>query len=557
MFRKTVTERQYSIFSNLSGMLNGTARKQFDDSGSWHNQFRKDVYGRIDESLFHVLFDDTMGAPNASIRIMISMMILKEGFGWSDSQMFEQCHFNLLVRGALGLINIDDKVPADSTYYLFRKRVHEYCKENGIDLIDKTFQAITTAQAIEYTVSGKSIRMDSKLIGSNIAWCNRYELIHQTISYFCQKADSKLIEILSEKERAQIHLVCNEAGEKVVYRSTRDDIQKCLQELGLLMYKLTQIFDHSAGERYTLLCRVFNEQYKIESEQVILRPKEELIAENVQSPYDPDCTYRRKDDQKVKGYAVNITETCDKGSLNLITDTQVENASTADNEFVEQGTCNTVEITGCIPENLHTDGAYQSPGNALFCDTAEINFYSTGMQGASGRFDLKMTAEGLVVTDTKTGEIIQGEKGKNGNWRITTEEGYRYFTLDQIASCERRRAIEELPDEIKNIRNNVESSIFQLSYHTRNNNTRYRGLIKHKLWAAMRCLWINFRRIVKWVGKVCPETVAGLGFYIYQYFFSVIWVFMLSDVRLFMPKLYRVKNLGYLAKVTSYKKDTF
>lgn len=44
-------------------------------------------------------------------------------------------------------------------------------------------------------------------------------------------------------------------------------------------------------------------------------------------------------------------------------------------------------------------------------------------------------------------------------------------------------------------RNNVEATIFQYCFHTRNNKTRYRGLLKHKLQAFARGLWINMRRL--------------------------------------------------------------
>ncbi len=542
MFRKTSPDKQGSIFSNVADMLNGKARKQFESPDAWHNAFWKEVVCRVDESIFSVLFDESMGAPNASIRTLISMMILKEGQGWSDSQLFEQCQYNLLVRKALGQINLDDAVPVESTYYLLRKKINDYCKEKDIDLIEKAFQGITKGQVIEYMVGGKSIRMDSKLIGSNIAWCTRYELIHQTISHFCHKSEQKLKGLLSEKEQEQITAICNEKGEKVVYRSTREEIQKRLMELGLLMYKLTQIFDDSAGERYAILTRVFNEQYRIESELVVLRPKEELSAKNVQSPHDTDCTYRKKDEQEVKGYAVNITETCDEGSLHLITDAQVENAGTPDGDFMGPAIINTVEVLGHTPKNIHTDGAYQNPENDSFFDIVGVNFYPTGMQGAPGRYDTKMTDEGLVVTDRKTGETLPCEKTKSGNWRIDIDGKHKYFTQEQIESCERRRAIEELPVEIKNIRNNVESAIFQLSFHTRNNKTRYRGIIKHKLWAVMRCLWINFRRIVIWVGAMCPKTQKNGLFQAFLFAFPVIWILTQLFHRLLTPKAIVLKR---------------
>ena len=65
------------------------------------------------------LFDEESGRPNAPIRLLVAMLILKEGFGWSDEQLFEAVHFNLLVRRALGLLNLTDEVPVESTYYLF------------------------------------------------------------------------------------------------------------------------------------------------------------------------------------------------------------------------------------------------------------------------------------------------------------------------------------------------------------------------------------------------------------------------------------------------------
>ncbi|MFC2087001.1 hypothetical protein ACFLSA_02415, partial [Bacteroidota bacterium] len=55
-------------------------------------------------------------------------------------------------------------------------------------------------------------------------------------------------------------------------------------------------------------------------------------------------------------------------------------------------------------------------------------------------------------------------------------------------------------------RNNVEATIFQLCYHTRNNKTRYRGIIQNNTWALLRCIWINLRRIIAWTGQIFQRT---------------------------------------------------
>ena len=117
MFKKSNKEPQLDAFASVPSMLDSLASKQYNDHGHWHNQFREQVVMRINESIYNVLFSNITGAPNSPIRTLVGMMILKESFGWSDSQLFEHCRFNLLTRSALGLFNINDPLPVESTYY--------------------------------------------------------------------------------------------------------------------------------------------------------------------------------------------------------------------------------------------------------------------------------------------------------------------------------------------------------------------------------------------------------------------------------------------------------
>jgi len=91
MFKKSNKDRQLDVFSSITNQLQSTSYKQYSDQNHWHNQFREQISLRIDESIFSILFSNNMGAPNAPIRILVAMMILKESFGWSDSQLFEHC----------------------------------------------------------------------------------------------------------------------------------------------------------------------------------------------------------------------------------------------------------------------------------------------------------------------------------------------------------------------------------------------------------------------------------------------------------------------------------
>jgi hypothetical protein len=481
-------------------MLQGTSYEQYKNSHAWHNMFRVHVLDRIDENLFKSLFSENMGAPNASIRVIIGMMTLKEAFGWSDNELFEHCRFNLLVRSALGLFHINDSIPAESTYYLFRQRIHNYNKENQVDLIEKVFQKITNSQAIAFNVSGRSVRMDSKLIGSNIAFSNRYEIVHDTLVLFYKEMIKTTPIKLPGEELSQLQELSETTGNKVVYHSTREEVQIRLFKLGILCYKVLTVYEEKDNKYYPLLKRVFDEHFRLdENGQTEIRPKEEIKSDSVQSPFDTECAYRNKDDKPVKGYSINATETCDDGSLNLITDIQVAPANKPDTEFVIPALDHTTQVLCHKPDNFHADGAFHSPYNIDYCQQETINHYFTGIPGLQGRYDLTLCDDTLTVIDTQTGEIIPSYKNKSGKWTIKTDKGYRYFSDHQIETCHLRKLVEQMPIEKRNKRSNIEATIFQLSYFTRNNKTRYRGLMQHKIWALLRCIWINLKRIATFI----------------------------------------------------------
>jgi hypothetical protein len=535
MFKKSYKETQLDAFTSIPTLLEGPSLKQYNDHAHWHNQFREQVVMRIDESWFSVLFNNTTGAPNASVRTQIGMMILKESFGWSDSQLFEHCRFNLLIRSSLGLFNINDPLPVESTYYLLRKRIYEHQKHSGEDLIGKVFGHITSEQAKEFDVNGRNIRMDSKLIGSNIAIFTRYEIIHEALRLFYKSLDKSAKSKLFVVDRKQLEVLMKEESSKTVYHSTKDELRGRLQTIGLLIYRLLNRLEYLQSDLYQLLKRVFNEQYTVkEDQQIDLRPREEISSSSVQSPHDPDSTFRNKVGKKVKGYSVNVTETCSKDNLNLITDVIVEKANTQDSEFVAPAIESTIEVTGQKVKKVYADGAYQSPNNDSYCENIDMVF--TGIQGPESKYDMEMTPAGLMVTDTQTGQQLEAvlvKKLKNSReerWRITTSTGYYYIGQQAIRASHLRRIMKQRSIEELHNRNNVEATIFQLGYHLKNSKSKYRGLVKQKIWAYCRCLWINLTRILNFTKQICQRTFKIMGIPVHKPFFSGYFNFM-NEVR--------------------------
>lgn len=470
---------------------------------AWHNQFFKMITSRIDEDMFRPLFKDgNMGAPNSSVRIIVSMSILKEGFGCSDEELFEKCEFDLLTRRALGLVNLSDKLPSIDTYYLFRRRTCAYYDEQGVDLMKSNFEHIAGEQVKELNISGKCVRMDSKLIGSNIAKYSRYELILLTLTKFLSHGEN--MSVLSGDLLAMAKDYMKEDPSKTVYRSDKEVLQNRLSIIGSFIHSILPLYGDTSAD-IDILRRVFDDQYEVSEEgEVTLRDKKKISANSLQSPYDKDASFRNKHDQKVSGYVTNITETVEEGKPSIITSVQTETATKADCHMLQEAVANSEKVTGTQVETVYADGAYQSPENRDFAAKHDNMQLKTGKMQGGGRWELFLhDGDKLTVREKTTGRTFEAVKavtkqGKFNRWRIPWDgkNGWRYFEEKDIEAFKLRQQIESLPPEEQHKRNNVEAAMFQYSFHTRNGKTRYRGLLKHRMHAYARCAWMNLRRIV-------------------------------------------------------------
>lgn len=520
MFRKSGTESQMDLFPSPEMFLGKRANKSYADPKRWHNVFFKEVTSRIDEDIFSVLYKEgNMGAPTASVRVLVAMSILKEGFGCCDEDLFEKVEFDLLVRKAPGLVSLDDVPPSPDTYYLFNRRLCHCHECTGIDLMEKCFEGITGQQVRKFNISGKSVRMDSKLIGSNIARYSRYEIILRTIQKTLARDPN--MAALNPALRKRVVPFMDEKGDHTVYTSDASTLSERISKLGHVIYDvLKRLREDAPG--YALLHRVFHEQYRVEGGTVTLRDKREIRSDNLQNPNDPDAEYRNKGDQKVQGYSVNITETVEDGKPSLITSVQVSGATASDCGYVVEVIEKTKRVTGQKVESLYADGAYKSPENREFAGRhvnghGEPMRIKTGRMQGGSRFVLRPVAGGddIEVNDTRTDTvytgILVGTTEKRGRrWRIKIGDGYwrqkpfRYFEEKDLAASLLRQETEGLPAEEQQRRNNVEAAMFQYSFHTKNNKTRYRGLFRHSLQALRRCAWMNMRRLAIYISAMTP-----------------------------------------------------
>ena len=512
MYKESEKIKQADIWNDLSAGMGKRTKEIFEDKEGWHHRFRKEVTNRVNEDIFKPLYSDGKGAPNAPIRILVAMMAIKEGLGISDELLYEQARFNTLIRSALGLVNNDEEVPTESTYYLFRQKISEYAENNGKNLLEQAFEEITKEQCKEYEVSGKRIRMDSKLLGSNIGYYSRYGIVHETIRKYCAVNEIKECE---EINTAQLSMILEEKADAVTYRSTKEEIQDKFEGLGIIIYRLLEAKGAEGNKEYGLLKRVFEEQYEVtngpgggKKKRVKSREKTEITGKSVQNPHDAESEYRDKGGNKVKGYSLNVVETCDEETLNLIVGVRTEGSGTADVEYFQGGIEKAQEVVTDKIEEAYTDGAFHSPENQEYCNKNNVDWVLGGIQGKPSKYDLSFDAEGdLVVLNTESGQFLEVKKVNTRTpetperWAVKDGDTRRTFEQKDVETCDLRKRLDEIPKERLNIRNNVEATIFQVGYHYRGDKSQYRGLEKHRIWATSRCLWVNFRRIYLWMER--------------------------------------------------------
>ncbi len=463
MFRQSDRTRQTDLFESFESHLPSVHQQTLHDSRHWHNVFFEEVLSRIDEERFGVLYSSSGEVrPNAPVRLLLGMMILKEGFVWSDRQLFDQCRFNVLVMRALGLTDFSDGVPAPSTYYLFRQRLGDYQQATGEDLVGSVFAEVTRNQALSHGVTGSEVRMGSKLFGSNLARCNRLQLLLGVLQKFWKHlAPSQQLQV-----KRWIAQQLNEWGQKSpqkwVFDWSDEHKQEHLITCGQILKYFSQRDDFHKTEGFAMLERLLNEHFEVKGKKVHLKPPKSLSARTLQSPHDQEATYRTKREDSVVCYSLNVTETCHEEGLNLLLDVQVEPASMADTDWFAPSLQRSEAVAGPI-EQCWQDGAYQSAANQQWAEDYGIDAHITGTQGKATRFQLFEDEHGIQVFDTQTETVERASLHPHGGRQIPHPDGdqtiYR-FTQETLNQQYRRFAIENMPQSLKHRRNNVEASIF-------------------------------------------------------------------------------------------------
>jgi hypothetical protein len=375
MFVANDRHLQISMFGSIDS-LPEKIRKRLE--ASWAGTFYDQVFVRVDESRFAVLYSDEPSRPNTPVNVLMGLEILKSGFGWSDEEMYDHFCYDVQVRYALGYRDLGEGHFELRTMYNFRQRLSQHMQETGENLFEQVFEQITDEQLAAFELKTDKLRMDSTLIASNIREMSRLQLLVEVLQ--------RVHRMLSEEDQAQYAEAfapyLKGSSGQYIYRLKAGDVAGHLQGIGELMAQLTGQLAARYGDEpaYQVLQRVFQEHFHVD--EAALRPKagDELKARSLQSPDDWEATYRQKRGQEHKGYVANLTETCHpENGLQLIVKVQTKPNNTDDAVMLNETLPELKERTDV--DEMHTDGGYNSPDVDEMMRTLGIEQVQTAIRG--------------------------------------------------------------------------------------------------------------------------------------------------------------------------------
>ncbi|MCD8175368.1 MAG: transposase, partial [Phascolarctobacterium sp.] len=367
---------QLSFFDSINTL---TEREKRFLNKSWAKYFSENIFPKIDEQPYAVLYSKKDSRPNTPVNVQIGALILKEFLGLSDDEVLASMLFDIRFQYALHTTSFQEQPMNDRTLGRFRQRCAAYEAETGIDLLHTTIESLSGEMAEMMKLDCSLRRMDSMMVASNIKRMGRLELLYTCVANLAR-------EVLKRKKELPeqlVHYTENDDQNLVIYHNksedTADKIQTVLRDAKTLKELCGADYDESSN--YQLLLRVLKEQaVEQEDGSYRLRTKEDggMTSQILQNPADPEATFREKAGKQNRGYVSNVTEVSgDNGSI--VTNYQYEPNTYSDSQFL----VDSLNAMGKQEETVTvvTDGAYPSEEASKLVEENNVHLEATNLTG--------------------------------------------------------------------------------------------------------------------------------------------------------------------------------
>ena len=492
---------------------------------SWAPVFRKVIFEKIDERRYAELYSTVKSRPNFPVNIWVGLEIIKGMIDYTDEELLDQFHFNLLTARALGQDNLGDITLSERTLYYNRERLLEYEARTGRNLLEEEFKAITDEALAKLKINAKVQRMDSSFVGSFIKQMSRLELIAKVLQNFYRD----LPEVEQTRWKSRLADYIEDEAEHITYQLKRVEVEEHLQQLGGWLFELHQAYANdtsiSNGKSYQHVSRILIEQFdiKIGSEQTTIevKPAKEISPASLQNPADDTATFRRKDGESYKGDILNVAETCaPENKVQLLTDISVYQNVAADDVMAAERVPEIKERTGL--EEMITDGNYSGEKSETACRQVTVSLIPTEVKGRKLSPDeislAEFNFEGNVMSSCPEGHspFFQFHKSENSrhivrfakescagcsrveNCLVSCRQKFYSLSFSDrqvLLSWRRQQLGEEEYRKKCRLRPAVEGTISLFKRLMHNGKLRVRGLGRIRNNIILMAIGINFRRL--------------------------------------------------------------
>lgn len=428
---KTNDVEQISLFDSFNNL---TPREQKALENSWAKVFAEEVFPKIDEKPFAVLYSDKASRPNTPVNVIIGACIIKELFDYSDDELVEGLMLDLRLQYALHTTSFEEQPLSDKTLSRFRRRCYDYEQTHGVDLYKAAIKNYNKEIAKMMNLDGKIRRMDSMMINSNMRMLARSELIYSCIERLVKYITKCSPELIPESLQ---HYAQPNDFNKVLYHERSSTLEERMEQFlkdAEALYDITKTGFEDVAE-YELFIRCFSEQSVIEQGKRRWITKEDKLGNSTMllNPTDPEATFRRKAGKEYRGYVANVEETVGKNGT-VVTDYEYESNIHSDSQFIK-------DHLEALPKQetnttLIVDGAYYSEEAENMASAKNIEILPTALTAKKDRRDVSgfvMDAEKTKVIKCPAGNTPKSCCYKQGNdeFKIT-------FDREVCANCPHR-----------------------------------------------------------------------------------------------------------------------
>ena len=529
---KVNNKEQISLFdpiNNLTNYQNKLLKK------SWAYYFREKIFFQIDEEKFSVLYSDKPSRPNTPVNILVGLLIIKALTNLSDEELIEAFIFDFRFQYALHTTDKERQPISKNMFTNFRNALIDYEIRTGRDLIKEEIirlsKQISECIKVDKTLS----RMDSMMIESSSKRLSRIDLAYKVNINFIEKVN----EIDEEKleERFKEYLSPTYKQEKI-YTVDKSNHQEILSQLLKDSKELCEKFKDEEKiantQEYELLVRLVGDQ--IDSETKGPKDSKKISPDSLQTPTDPDATYRYKYGNNV-GYVANMKEEIKKDGVAFITDYDFKKNIHSDQEFIKEYINSKEDKT---EETLLVDAAYYSDEINKKAEEKNIKLIPTQTMGKKQSNPLisefKINEEKNEIEacpnnekplktsyNEKNNKLIanfdrdkclmcqfkdQCEKSKIIKKRVSSIS----FTLESFHKSKQEKIMNtEEYKKISNKRAGIEGtpSVLRRKYNV--DNLPVRGLLRAKMWFGLDIMAINIKKGIAYDASINASTSMAIS----------------------------------------------